>query len=48
MLYCKGHKIAVDGVFGSETEKAVKAFQRSVGITVDGVPGPVTFAKLFE
>lgn len=47
ILYCEGHKIKVDGVFGTKTENAVKAFQRSVGIEDDGVPGAVTFAKLF-
>jgi uncharacterized protein (TIGR02594 family) len=31
---------SVDGVFGPRTEMAVKAFQRSQGITVDGVFGP--------
>lgn len=31
---------AADGVFGPRTEMAVKAFQRSRGITADGVFGP--------
>ncbi|WP_235182680.1 peptidoglycan-binding domain-containing protein [Gracilibacillus boraciitolerans] len=35
-------------LFGPETEKAVKTFQRSVDITVDGVPGPFTFTELFK
>lgn len=36
----------VDGSFGSKTEAAVKAFQKSVGITQDGVVGPTTKSKL--
>ena len=35
-----------DGVFGGGTAKAVKAFQRSKGLTVDGVAGKNTWAKL--
>jgi Putative peptidoglycan binding domain len=36
---------AVDGVFGSRTGAAVKAWQKSVGVTADGVvqPGDVVF-----
>jgi hypothetical protein len=34
--------IAVDGVFGAQTERAVKRFQSSKGIAVDGVVGPET------
>ena len=40
------YKSSVDGIFGSLTEKAVRNFQKSVGITVDGIAGPVTLAKL--
>ncbi|MBA3808080.1 MAG: peptidoglycan-binding protein [Solirubrobacterales bacterium] len=38
--------IQVDGVFGSETEEAVRSFQSSRGLSVDGVAGPATFAAL--
>jgi Transglycosylase-like domain/Putative peptidoglycan binding domain len=34
--------VAVDGVFGADTERAVKRFQKSKGITVDGIVGPQT------
>jgi peptidoglycan hydrolase-like protein with peptidoglycan-binding domain len=34
--------IPVDGVYGSATEAAVKQFQASRGLVVDGIVGPVT------
>lgn len=48
MLRCKGYSITVDSIFGSGTENTVRAFQRDVGIAVDGIPGKNTFAKLFQ
>jgi len=33
---------SVDGIFGVKTYNAVTSFQRDVGITVDGIVGPVT------
>lgn len=36
----------IDGRFGSRTEVAAKAFQRSAGLTADGIIGPVTWAAL--
>lgn len=38
--------LVVDGIFGAATEEAVKNFQRYYGLTVDGVVGPQTWAKL--
>lgn len=37
-----------DGKFGSQTEAAVKAFQRDNGLTADGVVGQKTWAVLLE
>ena len=37
---------SIDGIYGSKTTAAVKAFQRSVGIKVDGICGPVTLKYL--
>ncbi len=37
---------AVDGVYGSKTEKAVKLFQQKNGLAVDGRTGPATLAAL--
>ena len=38
--------IGADGDFGPGTERALKAWQASNGLTSDGVAGPATFAKL--
>jgi resuscitation-promoting factor RpfB len=35
-------ELPVDGVFGPQTEKAVKSFQKRKGLTVDGIVGPDT------
>jgi peptidoglycan hydrolase-like protein with peptidoglycan-binding domain len=38
--------VAVDGVFGPETESAVQQFQESRGLAADGIVGPLTSAAL--
>ncbi len=38
----------IDGVFGTETEAAVRAFQQSRGLTVDGIVGRVTWINIDE
>lgn len=39
--------IPVDGRFGGDTDKAVRAFQKSHALTVDGIVGKATWAALF-
>ena len=43
-----GYAVAVDGVYGRLTEKAVAAFQRATGAKSDGVVGPSTWAVLYR
>src|SRR4029078_8794601 len=38
----------IDGVFGTTTETAVKAFQQARGVTADGVVGKVTWINIDE
>ncbi|MCT7668208.1 peptidoglycan-binding domain-containing protein, partial [Shinella kummerowiae] len=38
--------LAIDGDFAGGTEGAVKLFQRSRGLLVDGIAGPKTFSAL--
>ena len=35
-----------DGIYGINTEEAVKKFQASHGLKPDGIVGPATLAKL--
>ena len=41
-----GFQVAVDSIFGAETDAAVRAFQTAHGLTVDGIAGKATLAKL--
>lgn len=41
-----GYQIKPDGVYGLQTIKEIKKFQKSRGIKADGVIGPITFAEL--
>lgn len=37
---------SVDGIYGTGTQRAVKAFQKACGLTVDGIAGPKTLLYL--
>lgn len=41
-----GKELTCDGDFGNNTEYALKNFQKAKGLTVDGIAGPKTWAKL--
>ena len=38
--------MGLEAVYGPETEEAVRSFQSSRGLTVDGIVGPATIAAL--
>jgi peptidoglycan hydrolase-like protein with peptidoglycan-binding domain len=39
---------ALDGIFGAQTENAVRAFQQDVQILTDGIVGPATWTALLR
>ncbi len=50
-LVSLGYKIGSsgpDGVFGPETEKAIRQFQKDRGLNVDGIVGPKTWQQIVE
>ncbi|MDP9240017.1 MAG: peptidoglycan-binding protein, partial [Actinomycetota bacterium] len=48
LLNRQGKSLAVDGDYGAETEAAVNDFQRSHGLTTDGVVGTQTWMQLLS
>jgi N-acetylmuramoyl-L-alanine amidase len=40
------YKGSVDGIYGTQTKKAVEYFQRVNGLTVDGIAGPNTLRAM--
>ena len=47
LLNCNGYSSGtVDGDFGPNTEKAVRAFQKAKGLTQDGIVGKDTWSSL--
>jgi peptidoglycan hydrolase-like protein with peptidoglycan-binding domain len=41
-----GAGLAVDGIFGPLTARAVRWYQASVGLVADGIVGPLTWGAL--
>ena len=46
LLRARGHTVTVDGVFGPQTDAAVKAFQTSKGLAANGTVDPNTWTAL--
>lgn len=44
----KGYDVAVDGIFGSGTEKALRSFQMAHSLFPDAIAGPKTWAMLLK
>ena len=42
----KALHLLADGIFGSQTEAAVRAFQQVFGLTADGIVGPATWYSI--
>ena len=48
MLNEKGYSCGTaDGIFGTKTKNAVETYQKAKGLSVDGIVGNNTYAKLF-
>ncbi len=41
-----GKELVADGIFGKNTEYALKNFQKKMNITADGIAGPETWARI--
>src|ERR687895_307028 len=44
----KALDIPADGIFGGQTDTAVRQYQTRAGLEVDGIVGPATWSSLFE
>jgi hypothetical protein len=46
LAVANGRKISIDGIIGPNSEREIKAFQRSKGLVADCIVGPKTWTKL--
>ena len=46
LLNAHGASLTADGSFGARTDAAVRHYQQTAGLTVDGIVGPVTWAHV--
>jgi peptidoglycan hydrolase-like protein with peptidoglycan-binding domain len=46
LLRSHGRTVSIDGIFGPQTEAAVRVFQNSKHLTVDGIVGSKTWSAL--
>lgn len=46
LLTANGYKTSIDGIFGPQTEKALRSFQTKHAKPVDGIAGPITWNAL--
>lgn len=46
LLAAKGARVRADGIYGTETAEAIKAFQARANLKSDGVMGPMTWSAL--
>ncbi len=47
-LISLGYQLTADGIYGTGTRAAVRTFQRSQGLSVDGIAGSATQRRLYE
>ena len=45
-IHSRSGWLTIDGIYGAETESAVRFFQQDPGIGVDGIVGPITWNTL--
>lgn len=48
LLNYHGYGLEIDGQFGSKTLEATRAFQKKMGLSIDGIIGPLTWAALMK